>query len=262
MIFLLGGNGFVGSAFARACEATGREYEVITRSNYAAFVGKACKVFINANGNSRKYLAQRDPVGEFDASVRSVRSTLTDFKFDQYVHLSSCDVYPDCSSPENNSEDQPVIVAHQSPYGFHKHLAEQCVRHAAKTWLIVRFGGFVGPGLKKNPIFDILHGGPLWLDPESELQYLHTDRAAAMILTLIDRSLWRNVVNICGRGVVRLQDIIKLGGKDIPVQPGSPRVRYEINITKLLGIMEVPDTRDTVFEFARAELRRLETRSL
>jgi nucleoside-diphosphate-sugar epimerase len=33
MIFVIGGNGFVGSAFGRACETAGREYAVITRQN-------------------------------------------------------------------------------------------------------------------------------------------------------------------------------------------------------------------------------------
>ena len=44
MIFILGGNGFVGSAFARLCRATGQEHVVLARDNYAAHRGRACSV--------------------------------------------------------------------------------------------------------------------------------------------------------------------------------------------------------------------------
>ena len=164
-VFLIGGEGFVGSAYARLLARTGIEHAIITRANYDHLVGQHCDVLINANGNSRKPLAVSDPLADFDASVRSVRASLVDFQFERYVHLSSCDVYPDCSSPETTQESVPPEIGRQSPYGFHKYLAEQCVQHAAANWQVFRLGGFVGPGLKKNAIFDILHGGPLWLDP-------------------------------------------------------------------------------------------------
>src|SRR5262249_37848750 len=175
LIFIIGGRGLVGSAFVRLFESTGQPHAVIQRDNYNDFAGQRCDVLINANGNSSKPLARNNPLADFEASVRSVRASLIDFQFDRYVLLSSCDVYPDCSSPAVTGEDQPIDVARQSPYGFHKYLAEQCVAHAAPGSLILRCGGFVGPGLRKNAIYDILHGGTLYLDPASELQFLHTD---------------------------------------------------------------------------------------
>jgi nucleoside-diphosphate-sugar epimerase len=258
MIFIIGGRGFVGSAFARVCEAKGKEYVIITRQNYHEFIGKRCEIIIDANGNSKKFLAKEAPLEDFDASVRSVRSSLVNFKYDCYVYLSSCDVYPDCSSSSITSEDEKIDVSKQSPYGFHKYLAELCVQHAAKRWLIIRFGGFVGPGLKKNAIYDILNGGPLWLDPESELQYMHTDHAAEIVLKLLDLGITNEIFNICGRGVIKLQEVIKVVGGEIPVQPGSPRVRYEVNIDKISKLADISETRATVLEFVRAEMKRRE----
>jgi len=185
-IFILGGRGMLGSAFADYCEKSGRPYTVIARGDYAALRGRSCDIFVNANGNSRKPLASAQPLEDFEASVRSVRASLVDFRYRRYVHLSSCDVYPTCDSAETTREEQILNPARQSPYGFHKYLAEQCVQHVAREWLILRFGGFVGPGLKKNAIYDILHGGPLYLDPASELQYLHTARAAEIAFRLLD----------------------------------------------------------------------------
>jgi nucleoside-diphosphate-sugar epimerase len=259
-ILILGGAGLVGSALARACEAAGRPFSVIGRENYAALRGSACDIFVNANGSSRKLLAERDPLADFDANVRSVRASLVDFRFRRYVHVSSCDVYPDCGSPATTREDAPLEPAAQSAYGFHKFVAEQCVRHGAPDWLILRFGGFVGPGLKKNAIFDILKGGPLYLDPGSELQFLHTDRAAEMVFRLLDSGARNEVFNLCGKGVVRLSEAAALAPRPIPVQPGSPRVRYEIGLEKVSRIVEPPETRPEVLAFVRAELERAGSR--
>jgi nucleoside-diphosphate-sugar epimerase len=256
MIFVLGGLGLVGSAYARYCARTGRPYEVVDRHNYAEYVGRACDILVNANGNSRKPLAVQAPMEEFDASVRSVRASLCDFKFRKYAHISTCDVYPDCSSPETTREDQMLDPSRQSPYGFHKFLAEQCVRHGAPDWLIFRFGGFIGPGLRKNAIFDILQGGPLFLDPESELQFLHTEKAAEIVLSVAESATSHEIFNLCGRGVVKLSDVAALSPAPVPVKPGSPRAHYEISLEKISRVADIPETRTTVLEFVREELNR------
>src|SRR5258708_5838527 len=254
-VFILGGRGLVGSGFARHCQRIGRPHVVIDRQNYASYVGQSCELLVNANGNSRKALAAREPLPEFDASVRSVRASLIDFRFKQYLHISSCDVYPDCSSPRTTQESQIPDPAQQTPYGFHKYLAEQCVRHGASDWVICRCGGFVGPGLKKNAIYDILRGGPLFLDPASELQFLHTDSAADIVFQLLNKGAAREVFNLCGHGVVRLGEVAELAGAPVPVQPGSPTVRYEISLEKIGLLVSVPETRPTVLEFVREQLR-------
>lgn len=255
MIFILGGRGFVGSAFVRYCQQNRLEHTVIDRANYAEFIGHSCDVLINANGNSKKFLAHQQPLQDFDASVRSVRASLIDFHAALYIYLSSCDVYPDCSSPILTQETSEPDPARQSPYGFHKYLAEACVRHAAERWLIIRQGGFVGPGMKKNPIFDILRGGPLWLDPASELQYLHTDDNAKIIFELIRQGINNEIINVCGKGLISLQEVINLKGSAIEVKAGSPRVRYDVSIEKLSTLVDVPETRQTVIKFLHAELK-------
>jgi nucleoside-diphosphate-sugar epimerase len=234
------------------CEAAGRDFVALTRDTYERHTGEACDVLINANGNSRKPLAREAPLQEFDASVRTVRSSLEDFHYDRYVHLSSCDVYPDCTSPATTQEDQALDPTAQSAYGFHKHLAELCVRNRAKDHLIFRLGGFVGPGLKKNAIFDILHGGPLWLDAGSELQFLHTDDCARIVLSLIDNGPRNQVLNLCGNGLVKLADVMGWTGREaVPVQPGSPRVRYDVSIETISRLLPIPESAETVREFIK-----------
>jgi nucleoside-diphosphate-sugar epimerase len=256
MIFIIGGKGFVGSAFVRLCEARRKHCAVITKQNYDDFIGKRCNILINANGNSNKVLAQKNPLQDFDASVKTVRASLLDFNYDYYVYLSSCDVYPDCSSPATTLENEKITIVKQSTYGFHKFIAEQCVQHVASKWLIIRFGGLIGPHMKKSAVYDILHGGPLWLDPESELQFMHTDRAAEIVLGLLDKKVGNEVFNVCGRGVIKLRKIIELIRAHVTVQPGSPRVRYDVNIEKISKLFDIPETMNMVLEFVQLELNR------
>jgi nucleoside-diphosphate-sugar epimerase len=252
MIFILGGNGFVGSGFVRYCVANQLDHQVITRENYKNFVGQHCDIFINANGNSKMYLARQNPLEEFDASVRSVRASLIDFPTDYYIHLSSCDVYPDFTSPNTTTENTVIDVSKQRPYGFHKYLAEQCVQHGAKEWLILRLGGLIGLNMTKNPIFDILNDQPLWLNPASEMQFINTDAAAEIAFELIDKKLSSTIINVCGEGAITLSEVITAVNKPVEVREGSPLVRYDVSTVKLKEITPVPNSRLAVLQFIKS----------
>ncbi len=254
MVFVIGGHGFVGSGFVRLLQRLEAPHRVIQRDNYHEFVGQSCDVLINANGNSSKLLSRREPATDFNASVQTVMASLHDFKCEKYVLCSTCDVYNDVTDPGLNREDAAIDPRKQSRYGFHKHLAEQLVRYEQPNHLIIRFGGFIGPGLKKNAVYDILHGGPLWLDPESALQFLHTDAAAELVWTLTEAAGAGEVVNVCGAGLVRLRDVLQRVGREVPVQPDSPRVSYQINIEKLQGYCSVPRSEDAVFAYVDEQL--------
>ena len=249
MIFVIGGNGFVGSGFVRHLHSQGIAVTVVDRTNYDQLIGAECDILINANGNSKKFLAKDDPKAEFQASVVSVRNSLVDFKFKKYVFLSTSDVYPDCSKPELTREDISFNVAEQSPYGFHKHLAELCVQHAAKDWLIIRQGGFVGPGMKKNAVYDILFGEKIWVHPESRFQFIHTDDSARVVLSLIDKGVTNEIINVTARGTISAAEIMRLAGRDVPHPQDAEPVTYEISTEKTASLVELPLTSDMVRRF-------------
>lgn len=240
VITIIGGNGFVGSAYARLLAARGLAHQVVTRENYDSLRGTSCDVLINANGNSRKFLATREPLNEFDQSVRSVAQSLEDFRCGTYVFLSTGDVYPDQSSPDITHEDQVVDPARQSRYGLHKSLAEQLVRGTQQNWLVLRMGGFVGPGLKKNAIHDMLCGGPVWLSPQSELQFISTDRAAQLVMDLIERGIRREIVNLGAQGTVNLGALHKKIRSASQFMPEAPTIRFELSLEKLARLTGAP----------------------
>ncbi len=233
MIYILGGEGFVGSAYVRLFERLGLTHRAVTRANYAELAKAPCAVFINANGNSRKFLADREPSAEFEASVVSVQRSLQDFRFERYVFLSSGDVYPTQADPADTLEGQAIDVRRLSRYGLHKHLAEQLVRSVHPGALVMRMGGFVGPGLKKNPIFDLAHDLDVWLTPDSALQYIHTDTAARLVWSLCELGVENEVINLGGLGVVRLADIASRLGRPGRFRPDARHVRFELDVTRL-----------------------------
>ncbi len=251
-IFVLGGKGFVGSAFVRVASKRHR-VAVITRQNYEHHRGRSCDLLINANGNSKKFLADQDPAAEFDASVASVLRSLVDFPARRYVYLSTIDVYPCVDDPRRNRETAAIDPAWQSRYGLHKHLAEQVVRRYAASWLICRLGGMVGAGMWKNSIFDILHDRPLRVSAASEYQFMHTDEVAKIVLSLVRLQPENDVFNVCGAGCVSLAEVAALAGKPPPQYAVElPRVEcYEVNVSKLQAIVPVPETVATIRAFVR-----------
>lgn len=252
---VIGGNGFVGSAFTRYLQKEGSEYYVIGRDNYRDFVGSKFDVLINANGNSKKFLATGNPVQEFSDTVVSVQRSLLDFGYSLYILCSTVDVYTNLRDPEFNRENSNIDPSGISKYGLHKLLAEDLVKNYANSWLIFRLGGFVGPGLKKNSIYDLLNNVPLRVNIESAYQYLPTDFAAEAVFQMVSKKSEKQIFNLCGNGVVSLREVIESFFPDYQTKyfVGNPPVeRYEINIEKIKQQVTIPETRDSVFRFVRS----------
>jgi len=249
MIFIVGGKGFVGSAIVRYCEKENLEHRIIQKNNYSNYIGKHCDIFINANGNSKKYLAKQNDGVDFDLSVNSVHQTLVDFSYNKYVFLSSADVYPDTSNKNSTLETTKIDVSLLKVYGFNKYLAELIVKNKAEKWLIFRLTGMVGYGLKKNPIYDILFGEKLWIDPSSKFQYINTDDVASIIMRFINKNQLNQEYNVAGKGVVVIKDIVSILNKKINVHPNSEIITHEVNTEKIEQLIDLPSSVDTINSF-------------
>ena len=208
-------------------------------------------ILINANGNSKKYLATQNPELDYKLSVDSVARSLSNFSPDLYVYLSTVDVYDHLTSPEGNAEDAEINLEKVSVYGRHKLQAEALIQEHAENWLILRMAGFVGPGLWKNPIYDILTGSPLFVHPDSEFQYLHTHDLGRIIFDLVEQGHRNDIINVAGDGLANLHQVAQWAEAECNTQGSPEAVRYEINIDKLRSLHEVPKTRDTLMAFVQ-----------
>ena len=153
-IGIIGAKGLVGSAIFNRLKD--EHYVVaITRQSYPRHIGAEYDVLINANGNSRKHWANQNPLEDYDLSVSSVMSSLFDFKYKKYIFISSIDA------------EEP-----RGHYGFNKRIAEDLVKQYAEKWQIIRLCSVIGKNMNKGPVYDILHGLPVYLTSGSTLQLI------------------------------------------------------------------------------------------
>lgn len=251
MIFIIGGNGFIGSAFVRKYEKDNIPYEIITRKNYKVFQNIECDILINANGNSKKFIAENDPILDFDLSVKSVLDSLISFRYKKYIYLSTGDVYPNQSLPEITRECKNIDFSNVSKYGFHKLLAEKLISYYADDWLIFRMGGFIGPGLKKNAIYDMLNNQDIWISEDSELQFMSTDSLVRVANEIIQKKIKNQIINISGHGVVKLSKAYSHSKSLSKYKPDAKHIRFELSLEKVereFGI-SMPKSIDEVFSY-------------
>ncbi len=257
MYCILGGKGFVGSAFGRLFKRLDVPFIGVQKDTYSRYKGREWDIVVNASNNSQKFLADQDPLREFELSTLNTMRILCDFPADLFIQISSVDVYSDLVSPLSTSEKTQPDIRRSSHYGFHKYLAEECVRHYARHWLIVRLAGMVGPNLKKNPVYDILHDQPLRIHPDSLYQFMTTDRVAEIVWLLVEKGWTEEVVNVCGRGLISPRQVAMLAKRqlDLSLLPSDAQPRIvDINIDKISALVDLPDTQKTIEEFIKPGL--------
>ncbi len=234
-------------------EGTKRGYQTtpIGPEQYEDHIGMSCDVLINANGNSRKYLAQQHPLKDYELSVSTVTRALHDFNFARYIHLSSVDVYSSLGNPAENHEEAAIDERQLSHYGFHKLLAEKLARHYAPQALILRLGGLIGPNLRKNSIYDLLHHVPLRVHPDSAYQYMDTRIMARMVFDLYERGVQDATLNLAGAGALALREAatwIPHGSLEA-MESDAPVERYEVCLDRTSALLPIPSTREMVRRF-------------
>jgi len=75
-----------------------------------------------------------------------------------FILISTVDVF---KSPIGVDEETPIDEEGLHAYGLHRRLLEKFVESHFPNHLIVRLPGLVGPGLRKNVIFDFLNDNNL-----------------------------------------------------------------------------------------------------
>lgn len=241
----------MGSAMSRHARERGLDVHAVGREDYATARGQRFDLVVFAAGNARRYLADRDPAGDLEASVAAVYRAIADFPTARFVLASSVDVYAHPGRPELTREDAPIDLARLSTYGFHKRLAELVVMRQAASWLIVRLGQMVGPGLRKGPVYDLLNEERLRVSPASRYPFLHTASVAELTFALLAGGARDAVFNVCGRGSVTLESVLALR-RLRRAAPDAPIETYAIDIGASAARLDVPSSWDEVRAWVEA----------
>jgi nucleoside-diphosphate-sugar epimerase len=146
---LIGYSGFVGSTLLRQTH-----FESQYRStNIGEIEGMAFDTLVCAGAPAQKWIANRDPETDrqrIDELIGHLRS----MECKTFVLISTVDVF---KNPIRVDESTPVDESDLHAYGLNRRRLEKFVQDTYPDHLIVRLPGLVGPGLRKNVIYDFLH---------------------------------------------------------------------------------------------------------
>lgn len=183
---IFGHTGFVGGALTR----DRRFDEFFNSANAEEAKGRAFDLVVCTAMPAAKWIANRDPAAD-RSNLDRLTGVLETVRAETFVLISTVDVYP---SPQGMDENDEIDLAACHTYGRNRLLLERFAADRFSKRLILRLPALFGTGLKKNAIFDLLHGNQVDLiHPDSRYQFYDVarlsddiDRALAAKLDLVN----------------------------------------------------------------------------
>lgn len=146
---LIGYTGFVGSTLMKQIS-----FDDFYRStNIEEIRDKEYDLLVCSGAPAQKWLACKEPEADI-ASINKLMNALATVKAKKVILISTVDVF---KSSVHADENTPVDENGLNPYGLHRRILEKFISDTFADSLIVRLPGLVGPGLKKNIIYDFQH---------------------------------------------------------------------------------------------------------
>lgn len=150
---LIGHTGFVGSTLLKQ-----RTFERQYRSaNINEIDGQEFEFVACAAAPAQKWIANREPEADRQ-KIEGLIAHLETVQCNTFVLISTVDVF---KNPLGVNEDTPIDESDLHAYGLNRRLLEKFVESHFTNHLIIRLPGLVGPGLRKNVIFDFLNNNNL-----------------------------------------------------------------------------------------------------
>ncbi|MGZ9190327.1 MAG: pyridine nucleotide transhydrogenase [Nitrospira sp.] len=179
---LIGYSGFVGTTLLKQTS-----FDSLYRSTtIAKIIGQSFDTVVCAAAPAQKWIANREPEAD-RATINGLIEHLKSLTCQMFILISTVDVY---NSPNGVDEDTPVGEAGLHAYGLHRRLLEKFVAGHFPNHLIIRLPGLVGPGLRKNVIFDLLNDNNL-----------HTIDSRAVFQFYPMVNLWFDIQTALGAGL-------------------------------------------------------------
>ncbi|MFN9001915.1 MAG: pyridine nucleotide transhydrogenase [Holosporales bacterium] len=150
---LIGFSGFVGTTLLKQAHFTA----TFRSTNIQDIENREFDVVVCAGAPAQKWIANRDPEDDLK-KINSLINHLRTIKCRVFILISTVDVF---KNPIGVDEATLVEEEGLHPYGLHRRFLEKFVEQHFSRHLIVRLPGLVGPGLRKNVIFDFLNNNNL-----------------------------------------------------------------------------------------------------
>jgi dTDP-4-dehydrorhamnose reductase len=216
---LIGHSGFVGTTLSKQSDFT----DFYRSATISEIDGQDFDLVVCSAAPAQKWIANRDPVTDRQ-NIDSLIAHLKTVSCNTFVLISTVDVF---KSPIGVDEDTPIDEAGLHAYGLHRRLLEKFVEGHFPNHLIVRLPGLVGPGLRKNVIFDFLN--------DNNMQAIDS-RAVYQFYPMVN--LWWDIQTALKAGLklvhltaerISVADVSVLGfGKSFTQPATNPPVIYDM----------------------------------
>lgn len=216
---LIGFSGFVGSTLLRQAS-----FDALYRStNIQEIEGSSFNLLVCAGAPAQKWLANREPEDD-RRKIDGLIQRLKRVQCKTFVLISTVDVFKD---PCGVDEDTVVDENGLHPYGLHRRQLEKFVQAHFENHLIVRLPGLVGPGLRKNIIFDFLNDNNLHvIESRGVFQFYPMVNLWYDILAALQAGL--NLVHLTSEPLSVAEVSLQGFGKPFDQQQGGAPARYDM----------------------------------
>ena len=150
---LIGHTGFVGSTLLKQ-----HAFEYGFRSTTIGEIdGRTFDLAVCCAAPAQKWMANREPEKDLH-KIDGLIAHLGSIRCSRFVLISTVDVFQNSVGAH---EGTPVDEVGLNPYGLHRRRLEKFVEEHFAHRLVVRLPGLVGPGLRKNVLYDFLNDNHL-----------------------------------------------------------------------------------------------------
>lgn len=258
-VAIIGAKGFVGRALCDFFNSAGWTCLPIGRED--PLPRHAIKLVIDCNGEGRRFWCNENPDGSYQRNVEAVAERLFAINSDAYVYISTVDVYgPGREQVATSREDADIHTDMLDTYGRHKHLAECLVAEQGQRPLVLRCGTIIGPGLRKNPVFDLLNDAPLRMTGASTLNLIRIETLGAALMCLLERS-FEGVYNIAASAPITVSQIRAIiadhrgiSPQAMPEHADQITMNYELSTTKISALLEMPTSEAALHTFLEKDV--------
>jgi hypothetical protein len=215
---LIGSTGFVGGVLRRQW----RFHDLYNSANIADIAGRTYELAVCAAAPAQKWIANREPDADKQNILRLMEH-LRSVRCGCFVLISTVDVF---QRPVQVDEATAIELEGLHAYGLHRWMLEEFVRQTFPDHLVIRLPALVGPGLRKNALYDLHHGNRLEvIDSRGEFQFYPMVNLGADIVRARAEAL--RLVHLTSVPI-SLSDIATecFGRQFTQVLPGTP-VRYD-----------------------------------
>ena len=176
---------------------------------------------------------------------------LNNIKFNKYIYISTIYTYKNLTKENKTFENINKDTDNISPYGLNKRIAELYVKKLSSNYLIFRLPFVVGPGLKRNSVYDLTHYKKTFYTFNSQINWIHTDTIAKNVITILKKKVNKQTFNLVSKDSITIDKVIKLCGlkKDEVVSTKRTFEKTYINSSKIAKYVQLSNSSDEVKKY-------------